>query len=233
MDLLSYLLAKGKGGVTPTGTINITENGTYDVTNYASAEVDIPSEPSLPNTYKKVNYVESSGTQYINTGYKVNANTKLQIKASQLRSASGYIFGAKEEDVQYILLSYAGKVAFYYNESPNRLVTNEPTGEYLFEDVIIDSSSFKVNGELHDNLTINLFPDYNLYLFCANTDGVAADFAKAKIGSVKISENDVLLHDLVPCYRISDSVIGFYDLVTDNFLTNSGTGTFTYLDNYL
>ena len=30
-------------GITPTGTINITTNGTHDVTQYASAEVDVPS----------------------------------------------------------------------------------------------------------------------------------------------------------------------------------------------
>ena len=41
IESINNLPEAGGGGITPTGTIIIDENGTYDVTNYASANVDI------------------------------------------------------------------------------------------------------------------------------------------------------------------------------------------------
>ena len=50
----------------------------------------------------------------------------------------------------------------------------------------------------------------------------------SKIYYFKIYDNNNnLICDLVPCYRKSDGVIGMYDLVSDVFRTNLGTGTFT------
>lgn len=41
-DYADYIDNISTGGVIPTGTISITQNGTVDVTNYASADVDVP-----------------------------------------------------------------------------------------------------------------------------------------------------------------------------------------------
>lgn len=73
---------------------------------------------------------------------------------------------------------------------------------------------------------------YNpMFLFNINTDSATgatpdSSWSKMRLYSCIISENDVEMRNFVPCYRENDNAIGLYDLVTNNFFTNQGTGSF-------
>jgi hypothetical protein len=61
----------------------------------------------------------------------------------------------------------------------------------------------------------------NLTIFKAPTWG---DGFQGKMYYCKIYDNDILVRDFIPAVRDSDSKPGFYDLVTNQFYTNAGSG---------
>lgn len=67
-DVITTYDGDTSGGITPTGTINITSNGTHDVTNYASANVAVPAtSPTLQS--KTATPSETAQTITADSGY--------------------------------------------------------------------------------------------------------------------------------------------------------------------
>lgn len=69
VDVTNYASASVnvQSGITPTGTINITTNGTYDVTEFASAAVNVPGTDTSDATATAAD-IASGKTAYIATG---------------------------------------------------------------------------------------------------------------------------------------------------------------------
>ena len=190
----------------------------------------------LPSAYQRVSYIESSGTQYINTGYKPNVNTKweLTVQFTQLPPAaanSGYINGYSigQNTRMAIGLNNDTNIAadisqFYFGVADKNLfIGHSDLNKHTF---FIDMMS-KTYG--YDNvIATHNYPSYssnaNLYLFNRATRTIVGCYQK--LYNSKIYENNTLVRDFIPCYRKADNVAGLYDRVNDVFYTNAGTGEF-------
>ncbi len=196
----------------------------------------------LPSEYTQVDYIESSGTQYIDTGiypYKTKTEITFQLLDNYSMQNANKMLGGLSENSRYILAylyyAYSPQVITPANSSNGLLVNipmdnNKHTLIYNDENnnIIYDNiqQSFISGKELTDLTSV---ATKSLTLFAANRSIVDL-MSSYKLYNCKITNKNTntLERDFIPCYRNSDNEVGLYDLVNNVFYTNQGTGVFTY-----
>ena len=174
----------------------------------------------LPNGYTELEYVESTGTQWIDTRVAVNNANSFDIKTLPL-GTEGYLISQGNNSLRISTnRATCYSVDFHFSYT---LTTSE------FIHVQCGLNYMRVNGGNvdgvadHDNAT-----GTTVYLFASNSSSSSpVNPVKAQVKRFKIYDStNALVRDLIPAKRNSDNKIGMYDTVTRRFFTNAGTGEF-------
>ena len=187
-------------------------------------------QPRLPTDYIELQYIQSSGTQYINTGFKPNNNTRVIMTfeiVDNLSSING-LFGSRNTS------SATASLAFdFWSYNATTFRTNF-FGKYANISDLSTSGKYTVDKNRNVTTISDLITTIenttgqctlNLYLLCINDVGEPDYFSFARIYSCQIYDNDTLVRDFVPCKTLTGTV-GMYDIVNNVFYTNAGTGSF-------
>ena len=176
-----------------------------------------------------IEYIESSGTQYIDTGFKANQNTRVIADIEPLKSNTAPLFGSRVG---------AGKASFlmWVMRSDQFRDDYGSNGHTLLIDVssvlgriIIDknknATSFGSNTVTHSVSTFQM--SVNLLLFATTTDGsIDSRKLSGRLYSFQIYDNEDLVRDYAPALD-PQGVPCLYDKVSEEYIYNSGTGSFT------
>lgn len=183
------------------------------------------SGQTLPSDYIQLEYIQSSGSQYINTGFKPNQDTKISITVDFPLSGTTWLYGGRTSAGSNSLgfLSEGGsRYRFDYASSINALET-KPTGKFTIDS---DKNKCYINGELVFTATYTTFASpVNMYIFNNNNNGSLSGGSSAKLYNCSIYDNGVLIRSFIPCKNASGAV-GLYDSVNNQFYQNAGSGTF-------
>lgn len=182
----------------------------------------------LPEQYQQVEYIQSTGTQYIDTGIKTDVDIAMEsvLKTTAASNELDYSGACYNGRLGWLLFgSYEnGKLVCYFARDNRAGV--EIKFDNNFHKYYLKNGLQKIDNVSNNNTITQMATDFNIYLFKGNVDFEANFVEKQIIKYFKIWKNETLVRDFIPCYRKSDGVIGFYDLVTRTFFTNAGTGTF-------
>lgn len=181
----------------------------------------------LPAGYSECNYLESTGTQYIDTGVAPTVyGTDVAIDCMTL-AANNRVWGCSEviATVQNRYREYTTSAGLIYlgvaagqplNHSISNRAVISVVGKKAFTDGV---QKYEYTGaDATFTKTIHLF---------AELDGTTVQKGRSRVYSAKIWTSGVLVRDFVPCLSPSN-VPGMYDLVGATFSPNAGTGSFDY-----
>ena len=186
----------------------------------------------LPDIYQQVEYIESTGTQYIDTGIYTNTTlSKFEIKLNiSNKNVTAGVFGTRnykssdKSAINVFIRSGSLRLDWLSGSSVPEVAITENI-DYTISITRGLATINNINYTNEENTSVDA--RYPFYIGNLNNAGIPYETGlSGKIYYSKLYNNNILVFDGVPCYRKSDNVIGMYDLVTNTFFTNAGTGVF-------
>ena len=191
----------------------------------------------LPDGYTAVDYLQSTGEQWIEMGVAPNQNTKavLKIKINVFTSRGASLIGSRtniNSDDQFTtyLDDYGGtRFLFRMDGQPK---TTSWTGLTTNKIYIVTLSGTEMKAELEDGTAVfsKTFsvPDFTSTVTMAlfRSKGVSGDYFRGRIYSCKHYSGDKLIQDFQPCLD-TNGVPCMFDFVSRKSFYTKGTGSFT------
>lgn len=178
----------------------------------------------LPIGYTHLDYIQSSGTQYINTGFIPNSNSRIVVKA--LLNTAHSIYGINQSGANFNMTGSprnGGVMYYYWGNGGASTETNMFNQVHTFEQ---DKNICRVDGNLYHTYTASSWTaTIPVFLFGRN-NGSLNDSGTARIYSCQLYDNGQLVRNFIPCKNASGT-IGMYDTVGQAFYGNAGSGSFT------
>ena len=180
--------------------------------------------------YQRVEYIEATGTQYIDSGYKPTSEAlKYDLEYAITSSTCNFsIMGNNDDTDKYFGIQFWGN-QFYVGTSRALLYKSWTQNQKYHKIVEANNGTLTVTtdgvGESTSYVS-SLYKNSSIGLFACKGDTKVVSYGHARIYYAKIYDNNILVRDFVPVVRSRDGVAGLYDMVGHKFYANAGSGSF-------
>lgn len=178
--------------------------------------------------YVELEYIESTGTQYIPLNDNFQANKKYEVKIALTTTEIGdtKIFGqviSGSEGAMIATLNKKWRLLAGWNW---RLKDDIDTEIHTFKFDVSTNLKFQKDNDAIETYSIRLSTDNTLALFAQLPSTSYLGRFKLYDYNVQNTTTNEVEKKLVPAKRMSDGAIGMIDKISGQWYGNSGTGTF-------
>lgn len=200
------------------GTVNEDDSFNSKVGNY---KIKFNEIEGWENQYKEVSYIESTGTQYIDTEFMPNQKTSVEIYGNQI-SSSGSLFGTNP---YFVITSGSGNYRFRYNNT----IIDSTLSAITLARLKLDKNKIYINDTLLGKFNEAEFQTtYNALLFGRNNaSGKPEEVSAGRIYYCKIWDDGNLIRYFIPVLD-ENSIPCLYDKIEKKYYYNEGEEEFKY-----
>lgn len=192
----------------------------------------------LPYPYQEVEYIESTGTQYINIPFNNTNASKNKYYYKYMHrnpiSKSSTLLGNATGT------NRIGMLWFRTDNTTRMSIGSVTSGSSVFKvDTILQQQlevtvevdntnnkySVNYNGSEYNDISFSGTSKTSSGLKIFNSGSGTSQASNIVLYNLKIWNDNTLIRNFIPCYRKTDNVIGVYDLVTSIFYGATGTLT--------
>ena len=217
-------------------------------TTIESAVLPVTMIADYATAMRRVEYVEGTGTQYIDSGYYPTPNTHVRADYQFTAVANNHrVFGIEIAGSLYFnaYINSSGKFAYNMSDSKDNFkpvgsVTPGNTNRNLHDFNYIDGESRRAytiygpdgsvtatQAPLAGTATISTEETLTLAANRTSETGINADTtAKHRIYSMLFDEGSALTAALAPAVRTSDGAVGLYDSARNMFLQSASAASY-------
>lgn len=184
--------------------------------------------PKLPSGYTELEYIQSSGTQYIDTGFKPNQDSKIVISMAFLGSVGENVLGSRNSSSDannrfgIITFGSSSKIGSFFGSTATQSISLDSS----IHNYTLSKAGLSVDGVSYGGAhTASFSCTYPITLFAWNNGSNGIVKNSSKIVDCKIFSGEVLVRNFIPCKNPSGA-IGLYDTVNNQFYQNAGSGAF-------
>ena len=189
----------------------------------------------LPSGYTLLDYIKSTGTQYIDLGITPSDDMEFEIDYQSLAPRATKLFGCETTAKSLFDAYNVGKTqatirAFAHGGTNGGSPTTIATiaGQKTSLKLIVKNGTYSVyvNGELvATSPATGTVPNLSIFLFASNRKGSADGRGSQIIYGCRVKKTGELVGDFKPCIN-PDGDVGMYDTVGKMFYSNAGAGAF-------
>lgn len=221
-DPVSFELLVSSDGINFTtldSASNVTITETRSMLAYSGSIGD------LPTGYTEVQYIQSSGTQYVDTEIPANSDVRTTAEFVLLENSesTSCIFGAQGTDSKRYVFC-AKSSGTFRSDYGTEYITGPAVALNEYYAVDKNRNLCTLNGTLITCSAATFTDNSNLYIFARSYTSLSP--SKIKLYKSNIYVADALVRDFKPCIN-PDGKVGLYDLISGKFYANAGTGVFT------